>query len=69
LFSKRNLQISPVRGQGERSRRYAVLRYASVCCTSFLAGLWSYIWPKSNSPFGAWVVCFYRTRHCRAPFR
>ena len=40
--SKRNLQISQERGQGERSRRHAVLRCASVCYAGFIAGLWPY---------------------------
>ena len=34
MFSKRNLDNFSERGQGERSRRYAVLRCISVCRTS-----------------------------------
>ena len=43
------------RGQGERSRRYAIFRRISVCRISISADL-------GNSPFGAWVVCVYRSR-------
>ena len=42
MFSERNLDNFHNRGQGERSRRHAVFRRASVCCIGFLAGAWSY---------------------------
>jgi len=42
LFSKRNLQISLVRGQGERSRRYAVFTGCLGLLYRLLAGLWSH---------------------------
>jgi len=45
------VQISNNREQGERSRRYAVLRYASVCHTDFLVGLWSYR-PRATARLG-----------------
>ena len=66
LSSTRNLDNFKTRGQGERSRRCAVYAVRLGLLCRLLVGLWSYM-AKSNSPFGAWVVCVYRVEASLEP--
>ena len=51
MFSSRNQQISPVREQGGRSRRYAVLRRTSVC-RNRLFNRFLVVWPRATARLG-----------------
>ena len=66
LFSGRNLQISQERGQGERSRRHAVLRYASDCRISHSADFWS-CRPRTTAHLGRGSFAFIALRHVQSP--
>ena len=57
LFSKRNLQISLVRGQGERSRRHAVFTGCLGLLYRLLAGLWSHR-PRATALLGRGSFAF-----------
>ncbi len=65
LPSTRNLDHFYERGQGERSRRYAgfgVLQFAVPTLRSVFGRM-----AMGNSPFGAWVVCVYRSEAVESP--
>lgn len=68
LFSGRNLQISQERGQGERSRRHAALRYASDCRISHSADFWS-CRPRATAHLGRGSFVFIVLGQCRASAR
>ena len=65
MFSNRNLDHFFERGQGERSRRYAILRCASVCRVSCLADLWPHK-PTTTARLGRGSFAFI-VQGCREP--